>query len=90
MGKVQKVEQHEFASPTEILPILLQYKDSLGFTEDSYTNLAWLSKKRYGILIFLDDVVPIPPFSISKKGFGSAAAWLCIPKKIDEYKLTVI
>lgn len=39
----------------------------------------WVDEKRYAILVFLEAVEVLPePFFIDKRGFGMAAAWLCI------------
>ena len=35
--------------------------------------------KRYCLLIFLSDVHAVTPFRISKRGYGSMAAWLAAP-----------
>lgn len=36
------------------------------------------SKKRYCILIFLENVKKIKPFNIDKKGYGISSAWLAV------------
>ena len=81
---VDHVEQYEITEPEAMLPILLKYKPLLGFTQESFTDLTWLNKKRYGILIFIKNVQLINPFAIDKTGFGSAAAWLCLKKDIND------
>ena len=40
----------------------------------------WPRLPRYCILIFLADPKPVHPFAIDKRGFGSAAAWLTVPR----------
>jgi hypothetical protein len=34
--------------------------------------------KKYGILVFLKNPVPVEPFHINKAGFGMAAAWIAV------------
>jgi hypothetical protein len=85
---VEKVEQIEFTTPQEVVPLLTKYKASLGFTESSYTDLSWLDKKQYGILIFLKDLTELEnPITFDKTGFGSAAAWLCLSRDIESYAI---
>ncbi|TSC85441.1 MAG: hypothetical protein G01um101416_869 [Microgenomates group bacterium Gr01-1014_16] len=38
----------------------------------------WATGKNYCVLVFLKRPEWVVPFRINKKGFGSAAAWLCV------------
>lgn len=43
--------------------------------------LSWaknLGKKRYVILVFLENVEKIKPFNINKTGYGVSCAWLVV------------
>ena len=60
--------------------ILSTYGAAIGFTPASFSsNVQRLSLKRYCILVFLEQVESVVPFTINKTGFGNANAWLSVP-----------
>lgn len=78
-AKAGKVLQFADLTEEKIYKLRGKYAKELGLKRQ---ELDWfdylLQRKRYGILIFLTRVRKIEPFNIDKKGFGSAAAWICI------------
>lgn len=78
---VDKVIQYKDLSSERAAEIVKKYGKLIApnLPEDEF--IVWAenySNKRYCILIFLKDIVKIPPFEIDKKGFGSASAWLVV------------
>jgi len=59
-----------------VLKILKKYGEAICMETLDYT--IYYEKKNYCILMFLENVKEIKPFSINKKGFGSACAWITI------------
>ena len=41
-------------------------------------STGWLAGKRYCILVFLRNPAKVQPFTIDKKGFGNANAWITV------------
>lgn len=76
---VKKVIQLEITNPNTTLEYISQFKNHLGFSESAWESSNWLTNKRYGILVWIDNISTITPFRINKKGFGSACAWLTVP-----------
>ncbi len=82
---VSKVLQYENLDESQFNDIMEKYADGIGLIEREYDE--YYRSKNYCILIFLKDVKQIDsPFHISKKGFGSACAWMCIDN-INDIKL---
>ena len=63
----------------EIIPEATESDFAL-YAQDKYSK-----KKKYCILIFLNNPKRIKPFSINKTGFGNACAWMIV-KDIDKIK----
>lgn len=75
---VSKVLQFEFAHTEEIRQVLNRYAKQICLVQKDVAE--WGSVPKYCVLVFLENPKKItPPFSISKKGFGTGAAWLTVP-----------
>jgi predicted transcriptional regulator len=62
-----------------------KYGNGIQVIEREYDE--YYQSKNYCILVFLSDVKQLEtPFNISKKGFGSACAWMCVDN-IKDIKL---
>ncbi len=82
---VSKVLQFENLDEAKFRNIMNEYGDGIQVTEREYDE--YYQSKNYCILVFLSDVKQLEtPFNISKKGFGSACAWMCVDN-IEEIKL---
>lgn len=82
---VSKVLQYENLDESQFNDIMEKYADGIQLIEREYDE--YYQSKNYCILIFLKDVKQLErPFHISKKGFGSACAWMCIDN-INNIKL---
>jgi hypothetical protein len=75
-AKVKDVLFFDDLNREKVLMILQKYGKAIGFTNLSYTE--YYKKKKYCILIFLEDVKEIKPFDIDKTGFGNACAWMTV------------
>ncbi len=71
-------------TPLKVKEILNTYGEKIG-VGSSFFEL--VKNKKYCILIFLKNVHAIKPFSISKKGFGNMAAWICV-EDINSIKIS--
>ncbi len=74
--KVKKVLQFDNLTHKQIREVLSKFGKELGI-EDDEEFFQIVKDKKYCILIFLDDVEQIKPFSIDKTGFGMMSAWIC-------------
>jgi ASC-1-like (ASCH) protein len=76
-AEVSKVVQFEGLTLKRVREILNRWggKDGIAVTDVERT-IEWARDKKYCVLIFLENVSPVDPFSVNKKGFGSARAWL--------------
>lgn len=83
---VQEVLQFELSTIESTKELLHKYQKGLCFSDESLTDTTWLNGKRYAILLFLTQPETIKPFAINKKGYGSAAAWICVDS-INKLKL---
>ena len=75
--KVKRVLQFDNLTHKQIKDILLKFGKELGI-ENGEEFFQIVKDKKYCILIFLDDVEQIKPFSINKTGFGMMSAWICV------------
>ncbi len=75
--QVSKVLQFENLTPEKIKEILTKYGGQIGL-EDTEQFFQTVKDKKYCILIFLEDVQPVKPFFINKKGFGMMSAWISV------------
>ena len=75
-AKVSKVLQFEDLDEQKFQEIMEKYADDIQLLTREYDE--YYQSKNYCILIFLKDVKEVKPFNISKKGFGSACAWMCV------------
>jgi hypothetical protein len=74
-AKVSQVLQFELRDEAGIRKILKAHEKQICLVETDPTK--WGSMPKYCILVFLENPRRITEsFSINKKGFGSAAAWL--------------
>lgn len=75
-AKVSKVLQFENLNEKAFNDIINKYASAIKLLNTSYDD--YYKSKNYCILIFLKEAHPVPSFNISKKGFGSACAWLTV------------
>ena len=75
--QVSKVLQFENLTPEKIKEILTKYGEQIDI-EDTEQFFQTVKDKKYCILIFLEDVQPVKPFFINKKGFGMMSAWISV------------
>ena len=67
----------------KVLSITKKYGKAICLETLEYID--YYIKKKYGILMFLENVKTIKPFNINKSGFGNACAWITI-KDIKKIK----
>lgn len=80
-AEVEKVLEFSGLNPKKAEEILCRYGSMDGLRREEIPEfLERFKGKKYCTLIFLKNPHKIPPFEISKKGFGSMAAWICAPK----------
>ena len=77
---VYKIQVFTNLNPKGVREILTKYggKDGIAVGNIEAT-ITWAKKKRYCTLIYLASPQPVKPFNINKSGFGTPAAWLCVP-----------
>jgi len=80
-AKVKEVLFFDDLNKEKVLKILRKYGRAIGMETLKYTS--YYEKKKYCILIFLEDVQEIKPFDIDKTGFGNACAWMTIKNVKD-------
>ncbi len=81
---VSRVLQFDELTSETVADIIAKYNQGIRLVHPE--NKDWFAKKRYCILIFLENPQPVTPFHIDKTGFGNAAAWLVVGK-ISRVKL---
>ena len=79
-AEVSKVEQFSGLTPAKTKKVLSQYSQrDLGTTGVPPQQIqSYMEGKKYCIIIHLKNPQRVPPFDISKKGFGLMSAWICI------------
>lgn len=75
-ARVSKVIQIDNLDQYKFKDIMNKYADDIQLLTREYDD--YYKSKKYCILIFLKDACKLKPFNISKKGFGSACAWMCV------------
>ncbi len=83
-AKVSNAVQFEDLDEQKFQEIMRKYADGIQLLTREYDE--YYQSKNYCILIFLKDVKEIKPFNVSKKGFGSACAWMCVDN-IDSIRI---
>lgn len=73
---VSKVLQFELPDVAAAQKVVKKYGQDIGLINRDPAT--WGKVPRYCILAFLENPKAIKPFSINKKGFGSAAAWITV------------
>lgn len=77
--KVKNVFQYDNLTPERVAALLEKYGKDDGISPEQVPFFFERFKnKKYCILIFLESPQTTKPFSISKKGFGAMASWLCV------------
>ncbi len=77
---VVKVLQFSDLNEQKVKSILERYGKKIGIVaHKSDVFFQKIKNKKYCILIFLQGIKEVEPFTINKKGFGMMAAWLCVP-----------
>ena len=77
-AEVEKIIQFDNYSEEELKRILNEYGSGIAFVNSLDKVYLWAKKKKYCILIFLKNPQKVKPFTIDKKGFGNACAWITI------------
>jgi len=83
-AEVSKVLQLDNLDKTKFTEIMKEYADNIQLLSREYNE--YYQSQNYCILIFLKDAKPLQPFNVSKKGFGSACAWMCV-ENINDIKI---
>lgn len=83
-AEVSQVLQFEKLDKQLFETIMKKYADDIGLINKEYNK--YYQSKNYCILIFLKNAKQVEPFNISKEGFGSACAWMCV-ENIKEIKI---
>ncbi len=83
-AKVKAVEQFEMSSLKEVGDIIKKYGQEICLVNTKPET--WGKRVKYCVLIWLTDAREVKHFSINKKGFGSAAAWLSV-SNINKIKM---
>ncbi len=76
MARVAKVFQFADLTPQKVKEVLEKFGPEIGVDNSFYKTVR---DKKYCLLIFLERPRRVPPFSVSKAGFGQMAAWLTGP-----------
>jgi len=80
-AEVGKVVQFADLTPDRVKEILNKYSKNLGIEKEKISGFfEGFKNKKYCILIFLKNPIPIKPFDIDKTGFGAMSAWLTADK----------
>lgn len=78
MAGVKKVRQYENLNLKSSQKIVDEF-GSEGLIDIQNKNVGdWAGGKRYAILVWLKKIKAIKAFSINKKGFGCASAWISV------------
>ena len=82
-ARVKDVLFFDELNKEKVQKILQKFGKAICMETLEYTS--YYDKKKYCILIFLEDVSEIKPFDIDKTGFGNACAWMTVKdiKKIS-------
>lgn len=85
-AEVSEVKQFSSLTPVKVRNILHKYGELDGIERHEIAKyFEMFRNKRYCILVFLKNPVPVKPFKVNKKGYGIMASWICL-KKIDKIK----
>jgi ASC-1-like (ASCH) protein len=76
-ASVSEVMQFAFADVRDVEEVLERHWRDIGFASADVSRFPMLPQ--YAVLVRLADPQPVPPFSIDKRGFGNANAWLTVP-----------
>ena len=78
-AKISRVINFSDLTPEKVQTILEDYNKELGLDESDILRFFEMFKhKRYCILIYLKHAQRIPPFEISKQGFGAMSSWISV------------
>jgi len=80
-AEVEKVIQYEMKDISEIRKIIKLYGKEICIVNTKPET--WKNIPKYCILMFLKNPTQVQPFTINKKGFGNAAAWISIHNIAD-------
>lgn len=76
---VASVLQYELLDFAQVDDIYQKYGLAIGNAKENFDTLVTAKlDKNYCILVFLAAPERVTPFTIDKKGFGNASAWLCV------------
>jgi ASC-1-like (ASCH) protein len=78
---VNKVIQYENLDQKTIVDIINKYGKDIAPHTTLKDFLEWgreQTKKRFCILVFIENVKKIEPFDVDKKGYGISSAWMAV------------
>ncbi len=76
---VSHVLQFDNLTPDRVHELLDFYGEDDGIMPAELARYeALFSRKRYCVLIFLENIQPVEPFAIDKRGFGAMASWISV------------
>lgn len=79
-AQVAKVQQYELAGTEHVFGLIDLHSKALGLRQGEVGGfMDQVKSKRYAIFMHLHKITTIVPLKISKKGFGSMAAWITVP-----------
>ena len=77
-AQVSKVEQF-YLPQVNVSSLITKHGTQIGFEEKNFPSvISWCEKRKYCILIHLQNVQKIKPFQINKQGYGMMAAWISV------------
>jgi len=76
---IRKVIQLPNLTKNRVRRLLDNYAEDDGIRKEDIPKFFKIFRnKKYCILIFLKNPVPVKPFGIDKSGFGAMTSWICI------------
>lgn len=83
IAKVQKVLQFDNLNSTKIESLLKKYGQQDGIEPKKIPYFMEIfKKKKYCLLIFLQNPRKVKPFEVDKTGFGAMTAWLTLSRRL--------
>lgn len=78
-AEVSGVKQFSGLTPEKVKSILNEYAELDGIEKHEIAKyFEMFRSKKYCILVFLKNPVPVKPFKVNKKGYGTMSSWICV------------
>ncbi len=85
-AEVSKVKQFSDLTSDKVKALLDKYAELDGIEKHEIEKyFEMFRNKKYCILVFLKNPVPVKPFKVNKKGYGMMSSWICV-EKINDIK----